>query len=70
MGGINGLRPPARYTRVVRMALAMAGPWKHPKTGIYRFRKGAPDELQKLLGSTRKGRGSERATRRRRSAGF
>ncbi len=32
------------------MALAMARPWKHPKTGIYWLRKRVPDDLQKLVG--------------------
>lgn len=32
------------------MALAMSRPWKHPKTGIYWFRKRVPDDLQKLVG--------------------
>jgi len=30
----------------------MARPWKHPKTGIYWFRKRVPDELQALLGKS------------------
>jgi hypothetical protein len=34
------------------MALAMARPWKHPKTGIYWFRKRVPDELRARLGKT------------------
>lgn len=34
------------------MALAMSGPWKHPKTGIYWFRKRVPKELRALLGKT------------------
>lgn len=34
------------------MALAMARPWKHPKTGIYWFRKRVPDELRVVLGKT------------------
>jgi len=38
------------YTRVVHMALAMARPWKHPKTGIYWLRKRVPDELRARLG--------------------
>lgn len=32
------------------MALAMTRPRKHPKTGIYWFRKRVPDDLQKLVG--------------------
>jgi hypothetical protein len=32
------------------MALAMARPWKHPKTGIYWRRKRVPDDLRPLLG--------------------
>ena len=35
---------------VVHMALAMARPWKHPKTGIYWLRKRVPDELRTILG--------------------
>jgi hypothetical protein len=35
---------------VVHMALAMARPWKHPKTGIYWLRKRVPDDLRPLLG--------------------
>jgi len=34
------------------MTLAMSGPWKHPKTGIYWFRKRVPKELRSLLGKT------------------
>lgn len=34
------------------MALSMARPWKHPKTGIYWLRKRVPDELRPLLGKT------------------
>lgn len=33
------------------MALAMARPWKHPKTGIYWLRKRVPDDLQPLVGT-------------------
>ena len=32
------------------MALAMARPWKHPKTGIYWLRKRVPDDLIAVLG--------------------
>jgi uncharacterized protein (DUF2336 family) len=32
------------------MALAMARPWKHPKTGIFWLRKRIPDDLRALLG--------------------
>jgi integrase len=35
---------------VVHMALAMARPWKHPKTGIYWLRKRVPNDLRALLG--------------------
>lgn len=34
------------------MALAMARPRKHPKTGIYWLRKHLPDEIQALLGKS------------------
>lgn len=32
------------------MALAMARPWKHPKTGVYWLRRGVPEELRTLVG--------------------
>lgn len=32
------------------MALAMARPWKHPKTGIYWLRRGVPAELRNAVG--------------------
>ncbi|MDB5544283.1 MAG: recombinase XerD, partial [Hyphomicrobiales bacterium] len=32
------------------MALAMARPWKHPKTGIYWLRKRVPEDLRPLVG--------------------
>ena len=32
------------------MVLAMARPWKHPKTGIYWLRKGVPDDLRTAVG--------------------
>jgi hypothetical protein len=32
------------------MALAMARPWKHPKTGVYYLRKGVPENLRPLIG--------------------
>jgi hypothetical protein len=32
------------------MPLAMARPWKHPKTGIYWLRKGVPEDLRTLVG--------------------
>ena len=32
------------------MPLAMARPWKHPKTGIYWLRRGVPDDLRALVG--------------------
>ena len=32
------------------MALAMARPWKHPKTGVYWLRKRVPDDLRVVLG--------------------
>jgi hypothetical protein len=32
------------------MALAMARPWKHPKTGIYWLRKGVPNDLRTAVG--------------------
>ncbi|HEY4847876.1 MAG TPA: DUF6538 domain-containing protein [Methylocella sp.] len=50
MGKIKGFWPPEWYTTVVHMALAMARPWKHPKTGIFWLRKPIPDDLRPLLG--------------------
>ena len=47
---ISNLAPPEWYTRVVHMVLAMARPWKHPKTGMYWVRKRVPDRLRPLLG--------------------
>src|ERR1700730_18118445 len=44
------LWPPEWYTRVVHMALAMARPWKHPKTGVYWLRKRVPDDLRAGIG--------------------
>ena len=32
------------------MALAMARPWKHPKTGVYWLRKRVPDDLRAGIG--------------------
>jgi Site-specific recombinase XerD len=32
------------------MVLAMSRPWKHPKTGVYYFRKGVPEHLRPLVG--------------------
>ena len=32
------------------MPLAMARPWKHPKTGIYWLRKRVPEDLLRLVG--------------------
>ena len=34
----------------VHMVLAMARPWKHPKTGIFWLRKRVPDDLRPILG--------------------
>src|ERR687890_68292 len=44
------LKLPEWYTRVVHMALAMARPWKHPRTGIYWLRKRVPEDLIPVLG--------------------
>jgi len=39
------------YTKVVHtMVLAMARPWRHPKTGMYWFRRRVPKDLRFLLG--------------------
>ena len=32
------------------MVLAMSRPFKHPKTGIYYFRKAVPDDLRAIIG--------------------
>jgi hypothetical protein len=32
------------------MPLAMSRPWKHPSSGVFWFRKGAPEDLRKLVG--------------------
>jgi integrase len=34
------------------MALRMASPWKHPKTGMYWFRRRVPDRLRPMVGKT------------------
>lgn len=34
------------------MALRMANPWKHPKTGVYYFRKRVPSDLVAVLGKS------------------
>jgi integrase len=34
------------------MALRMASPWKHPKTGMFWFRRRVPDRLRPLVGKT------------------
>jgi hypothetical protein len=33
------------------MVLCMSRPWKHPKTGVYYFRKVVPSDLRKAVGS-------------------
>ena len=45
-----GLGPPVWYRRVVQMALRMPQPWKHPKTGIYHFRRAVPKDLWTVVG--------------------
>lgn len=32
------------------MPLAMSRPWKHPKTGVYYFRRAVPEDLRAILG--------------------
>jgi len=32
------------------MVLSMAGPWKHPDTGVYCYRKAVPDDLRAVVG--------------------
>lgn len=34
------------------MVLAMSRPTKHPKSGVYQFRRAVPDRLRPLLGKT------------------
>jgi hypothetical protein len=36
------------------MVLVMSRPWKHPKTGVYYFRKAVPDALRAALGRAEK----------------
>lgn len=38
------------YTRVLHMVLAMSRPFKHPRTGIYWFRKRVPADLVQTVG--------------------
>ena len=44
------------------MALAMARPWKHPKTGVYWLRKRVPDDLQTGIGKREESSPSKRVT--------
>ena len=57
----RGEQPQAALTRVgiwvaskielgVQMVLCMARPFKHPKTGVYYFRKVVPDDMRALIG--------------------
>jgi hypothetical protein len=32
------------------MVLGMSRPWKHPKTGVYWFRKAVPEAMRQLVG--------------------
>jgi hypothetical protein len=32
------------------MVLGMSRPWKHPKTGVYWFRKVVPEAMRRLVG--------------------
>jgi hypothetical protein len=32
------------------MVLGMSRPWKHPKTGVYWFRKAVPEAMRGLVG--------------------
>jgi len=41
---------PAGTNGVVQMTLTMTRPTKHPKTGIYQFRRAIPDDLQSIIG--------------------
>ncbi|MGJ5065250.1 DUF6538 domain-containing protein [Bradyrhizobium oligotrophicum] len=49
---VIGFSPPDWYTRVVRMALSMTRPFKHPDSGFYWFRKRVPDDLRKIIGKS------------------
>src|SRR5215207_1289622 len=44
------LASPECYTRVIHMVLAMSRPHKHPRTGIYWFRRRVPTDLVEHLG--------------------
>ena len=37
---------------MIHLALKMASPWKHPKTGVYWFRRRVPGALRPLVGKT------------------
>ena len=37
---------------MIHLALKMASPWKHPKTGVYWFRRRVPDALRSVVGKT------------------
>src|SRR5215213_10558112 len=45
-----GFMPPEWHTRVVHVILATARPWKHPKTGVYWFRRRVPTRLLAAVG--------------------
>jgi len=47
---IKAFRIARWYKRVVQMVLAMTRPTKHPKTGIYQFRKTVPKVLRDIAG--------------------
>jgi hypothetical protein len=34
------------------MVLSMSRPWKHPKTGMYWFRRAVPEALRAIVGKT------------------
>ena len=44
------LGPPECYTRVIHMVLAMSRPFKHPRTGVYWFRRRVPTDLVERVG--------------------
>lgn len=46
----NGLWLPMWYKWVVQMVLAMSRPHKHPKTGVYYFRRAVPGDLRAIIG--------------------
>jgi integrase len=46
----KGKRLPELYKGDVQMVLSMSRPWKHPKTGVYYYRKVVPEAMRQLVG--------------------